>query len=124
MEEIINKLNDFKQAVKNGLLDGTIKYTKRYKYNAATPYLDWCDIEFTIDKINFSLAVGKYNRDILCTKADTFILSYHSDILKDVFTKEEEQQFCEMVDNKPTDPLDVDEEIKFYERKLQELKHE
>lgn len=124
MEEIINKLNDFKQAVKNGLLDGTIKYTKRYRYNSATPYVDWCDVEFTIGEKRLSLSVGKYKQDVYCTKAGTFILSIHNDILNGMFTKEEEQQFCEMVDNKHLDQCEVDEEIEYYERKLKELRHE
>ncbi len=93
MEEIINKLNDFKQAVKNGLLNGTIKYTKRYKYNSTTPNVDWCEIEFTIDKINVSLSVGKYIQNVYCTKAGTLILSVHNDFLKGMFNKKEEHQF-------------------------------
>lgn len=124
MEEIINKLNDFKQAVKNGLLNGTIKYTKRYRYNSATPYVDWCDVEFNIDGTKLCISVGKYTKDVLCTKAGTFITSTINELLKGIFTKEEEQQFCEMVVNKPIDQLEVDEEIEYYEQKLKELKHE
>lgn len=124
MEEIINKLNDFKQAVKNGLLNETIKYTRKYRYNSATPYIDWCDVEFTIDGIKLCISVGKYTRDNLCTKAGTFITSTINELLKGIFTKEEERQFCEMVVNKPMDQYEIDEEIEYYERKLKELKHE
>ena len=124
MEEIINKLNDFKQAVKNGLLNETIKYTRKYIYNSATPYIDWCDVEFTIDGIKLCISVGKYTRDNLCTKAGTFITSTINELLKGIFTKEEERQFCEMVVNKPMDQYEIDEEIEYYERKLKELKHE
>lgn len=124
MEEIINKLNDFKQAIKNGLLDGTIKYTRKYRYNSATPHVDWCEIEFTIGETKLSLSVGKYNQDVYYTKTGTFIISIHNDILKGIFTEKEEQQFGKMVDKKPMDQLEVDEEIKYYEQKLKELKHE
>ena len=124
MEEIINKLNDFKQAIKNGLLNETIKYTRKYRYNSATPYIDWCDVEFTIDGIKLCISVGKYTRDNLCTKAGTFITSTINELLKGIFTKEEERQFCEMVVNKPMDQYEIDEEIEYYERKLKELKHE
>ena len=124
MDEIINKLNEFKQAVKNGLLDGTIKYTKRYRYNSATPYVDWCDVEFTIGETKLSLSVGKYKQNVYSTKAGTFIISTINDLFKGMFTKEEEQQFGKMVDNKPLDQLEVDEEIEYYEQKLKELKHE
>ena len=124
MEEIINKLNDFKQAVKNGLLNETIKYTRKYRYNSATPYIDWCDVEFTIDGIKLCISVGKYTRDNLCTKAGTFITSTINELLKGIFTKEEERQFCEMVVNKPMDQYEIDEEIEYYESKIRELKHE
>lgn len=124
MEEIVNKLNAFKQAVKNGLIDGTIKYTRKYRYNPATPYVDWCDVDFTIDGTKLCISVGKYTKDVLCTKAGTFITSTINELLKSIFTKEEEQQFCEMVVNKPIDQLEIDEEIEYYESKLKELKHE
>lgn len=124
MEEIVNKLKAFKQAIKNGLLDGTIKYTRKYRYNSATPHVDWCDVEFTIDGTKLCISVGKYTRDNLCTKAGTFITSTINELLKGIFTKEEERQFCEMVINKPMDQLEVDEEIEYYESKIRELKHE
>lgn len=124
MKEIINKLNDFKQAVKNGLLNGTIEYTKRYRYNSATPYIDWCDVEFTIDGTKLCISVGKYTRNVYCTKAGRFITSTINEMLNGLFTKEEEQQFGEMIDKKPMDQQEVDEEIKFYENKLKELKRE
>lgn len=111
MKEIEKKLNEFKQSVKIGLLNGTIKYTKRYRYNELTPYMDWFNVLFTIDKTDILISVGKYKEDVYCTKAGTLILSIHNDILKDMFTKEEEQQFCEIVDNKPMDQPEVDEEI-------------
>ena len=124
MEEIVNKLNEFKQAVKNGLLNGTIKYTRKYRYNSATSHIDWCDIEFNIGETKLSISVGKYKEDVLCTKAGTFIISTINDLFKGMFNKEEIQQFGEMVDNKPVDQIEVDEEIEYYERKLKELKHE
>ena len=124
MEEIINKLNDFKQAVKNGLLNGTIEYTKRYRYNSATTYIDWCDIEFTIGEIKLTLSVGKYTKDVYCTKAGTFIISTINELIKGMFTKDEEQKFGEMVVNKPMDKHEIDEQIEYYEQKLKELKHE
>lgn len=124
MKQIEEKLNDFKQAVKNGLINGTIKYTKRYIYNSATPYVDWCEVEFTIGETKLSLSVGKYKRDIFSTKAGSIIISMHNDLLKGMFTEEEEQQFCEIVDNKPMEQHEIDEEIEYYEQKLKELKHE
>lgn len=124
MEEIVKKLNAFKYAVKNGLINGTIEYTKRYRYNPSTHDVDWCDVDFTIGETKLSLSVGKYTKDLHYIKAGTFIISTTNEMLKNLFTEEEEQLFGEIVNKKLMEQYEVDEEIEYYENKIRELKHE